>query len=135
MYLLDLERRHHPCVLPFPRVMPVESPVSSAVVICVEIRAVVLCVEEHARAGRRVRPVVRAAGPFGSNGSSLPGICYLLDLERKHHPCVLPFSRVILVESPVSSAVVIICVEMRAWKDGETASRGCKSNWAFFIIQ
>ena len=51
MYLLDLERKHHPCVLPFPRVMPVESPVSSAVVICVEIRAAGLCVEVRAYKG------------------------------------------------------------------------------------
>ena len=49
--LAYLERKHHPCVLPFPRVMPVESPVSSAVVICVEIRAAVLCVEVRACKG------------------------------------------------------------------------------------
>ena len=64
MYLLDLERKHHPCVLPFSRVILVESPVSSAVVMCVEIRAVVLCVEEHARAGRRVCTVARERDLF-----------------------------------------------------------------------
>ena len=64
MYLLYLESNDGPFVCLLSTVILVESPVSSAVVMCVEIRAVVLCVEEHARAGRRVCTVARERDLF-----------------------------------------------------------------------